>query len=407
MESKIWKISEVNFVIKEVLEGALSAFWIEAEIGTMTVHRSGHVYMVLKDDMSQIKAVIWKGARLAESLKLGTGSKIEAFGAVSVYEPRGEYQFTIREIRPIGVGDLQKKFEEIKKKLQSEGLFESSRKKKIPLLPRRIGVVTSPTGAAVQDFLNIIRRRFPNIYIQIYPAAVQGVGAEKEIIKGLQFFNNSQTPPDVIVLTRGGGSMEDLWPFNDELLARAIASSSIPTISAVGHEVDFTICDFVADLRVPTPSAAAELVIAKQDELSEKIGNFYSRLRSVISLIMERAKRQLERLSGSYVFKDPLRLIYERTQIIDEFKTKLAHSMEIRLEKESSNFEKLKAKLQTLNPTNVLNRGYAILQEEATGKIVDSPDVDPGTSVRGILLNGYLNMKVISGNFNKEQKDGK
>lgn len=407
MQSKIWKISEVNSVIKVVLEGALSSFWIEAEIGTMTVHRSGHVYMVLKDDSSQIKAVIWKGSRLVETLKLVTGSKIEAFGAVSVYEPRGEYQFTIREVRPVGVGDLQKKFEEIKKKLQLEGLFDSSKKKKIPLLPRRIGVVTSPTGAAIQDFLNIIRRRFPNIHIQIYPAAVQGMGAEKEIIKGIQFFNKSQTPPDVIVLTRGGGSMEDLWPFNDELLARVIASSLIPTISAVGHEVDFTICDFVSDLRVPTPSAAAELVITKQDELSEKIGNFYSRLRSVISLVMERARRQLERLSGSYVFKDPLRLIYERIQIIDEFKTKLAHNIEIRLEKESSNFERLKAKLQTLNPTNVLNRGYAILQEESTGKIVDSPDIEVGTCVRGILAGGYLSMKVLSGQFNKEQKNEK
>lgn len=406
METKIWKISEVNCVIKEVLEGALSSFWIEAEIGTMTVHRSGHVYVVLKDDMSQIKAVIWKGARLAENLKLATGSKIEAFGAVSVYEPRGEYQFTIKEVRPVGVGDLQKKFEEIKKKLQLEGLFESARKKKLPLLPRRIGVVTSPTGAAIQDFLNIIRRRFPNIHIQIYPAAVQGIGAEKEIIKGIKFFNKSQTPPDVLVLTRGGGSMEDLWPFNDELLARVISSSSIPTISAVGHEVDFTICDFVADLRVPTPSAAAELVIAKQDELSEKIGNFYSRLRSVVFLVMEKARRQLERLSGSYVFKDPLRLIYERTQIIDEYKTKLAHCVEMRLEKESSNFEKLKAKLQTLNPTNVLNRGYAILQEESTGKIVDSPNLEAGTFVRGILASGYLNMKVLSGLVNKEQKNG-
>lgn len=406
MESKIWKISEVNCVIKEVLEGALASFWVEAEIGTMTIHRSGHVYMVLKDDMSQIKAVIWKGSRLAESLKLTTGSKIEAFGAVSVYEPRGEYQFTIREIRPVGVGDLQKKFEEIKKKLQSEGLFESSRKKKIPLLPRRIGIVTSPTGAAIADFLNIIKRRFPNIHIQIYGAAVQGIGSEKEIIKGIEFFNKSQTPPDVIVLTRGGGSMEDLWAFNDELLARVIASSSIPTISAVGHEVDFTICDFVSDLRVPTPSAAAELVIAKQDELSEKIKNLSSRLRSVIFLVMERARRQLERLSGSYVFKDPLRLIYERTQIIDEFKVRLAHSAQLRLEKESSSFERLKAKLQTLNPSNVLNRGYAILQEEATGKIVDSPDIEAGTCIRGILAKGYLSLKVLSGKFTEDKKNG-
>lgn len=405
MQSKIWKISEVNSVIKEVLEGALTAFWIEAEIGTMTVHRSGHVYMVLKDDSSQIKAVIWKGARLAESLKLTTGSKIEAFGTVNVYEPRGEYQFTIRELRPVGLGDLQKKFEEIKNKLQLEGLFEPSRKKRLPLLPRKIGVITSPSGAAIQDFLNIIRRRFPNIYIQIYPASVQGPGAEKEIIRGIEFFNKNEPKVDVLVLTRGGGSMEDLWPFNDEQLARAIAASSIPTISAVGHEVDFTICDFVSDLRVPTPSAAAELVMVKQDELSEKISNLCSRLRSVTSLTIERARRQLERFSGSYAFKDPLRLIYERTQILDEIRTKLTHSIEIRFEKELSVFERLKAKLQALNPLNVLNRGYAILQEETTGKVIDSPDITPGTNLKGVIAKGYLNLKVLSGQFNKGQKD--
>jgi len=407
MQNKVWKISEVNSVIKEVLEGALASFWVEAEIGTMTVHSSGHVYLALKDETSQIKAVVWKGARLVQSLKLATGSKIEAFGAITVYEPRGEYQFTIRDIRPVGLGDLQRKFEEIKLKLLSEGLFEASRKKKIPQLPRRIGVITSPTGAAIQDFLNIIKRRFPNIHIQIYPAAVQGIGAEKELIKGIRFFNNLSQSPDVLVLTRGGGSMEDLWAFNDENLAREIAASRIPTISAVGHEIDFTICDFVADLRVPTPSAAAELVVAKQDELSDKINNLFSRLTSSITLYIEKTKRQLERIAGSYVFKDPLRMIYEQTQTIDEIRTKLAHLIELRLQKESSNFERLKAKLQALNPANVLNRGYAILQEEVTGKIIDSPDTNEGTAVKALLAEGYLKMKVLSGEFYRKEEDGK
>ncbi|HBM17027.1 MAG TPA: exodeoxyribonuclease VII large subunit [Lentisphaeria bacterium] len=401
MQDRIWKISEVNSVIKEVLEGALSSFWIEAEIGTMTVHSSGHVYLVLKDESSQMKAVVWKGARLIQNLKLATGSKIEAFGAITVYEPRGEYQFTIRDIRPLGLGDLQRKFEEIKKRLLEEGLFDSSRKKKIPLLPKRIGVITSPTGAAIQDFLNIINRRFPNIHIQIYPASVQGAGAEKDLIKGIQFFNRLSPPPDVLVLTRGGGSMEDLWPFNNEALAREIFASLIPTISAVGHEIDFTICDFVADLRVPTPSSAAELVVAKQDELTEKINNLMAKLNSSINIFIEKTKRHFERLSGSYVFKDPLRMIFERVQTVDEFKTRISHAVELRIEKESSGLERLKAKLQTLNPLNVLNRGYAILQDENSGKIIDSPDTPPGTAVKAMLAGGYLNMKVLSGKYCK------
>lgn len=405
MLDKLWKISEVNAVIKEVLEGALASFWIEAEIGTMTIHSSGHVYLVLKDEASQMKAVLWKGARLAQSLKLATGSKIEAFGNISVYEPRGEYQFTIRDIRPGGIGDLQKRFEEIKKQLQSEGLFDPSRKKKIPMLPRRIGVVTSPTGAAIHDFLNIIRRRFPNIHIQIYPAAVQGAGAEKELIRGIEFFNSLATPPDVLVITRGGGSMEDLWPFNDEQLARKIASSSIPTISAVGHEIDFTICDFVSDLRVPTPSAAAELVVAKQDELSEKVRSLMMRLGSAVSLQIEKTKRLFERLAGSYVFRDPLRIIYERSQLLDELKVKLLHLFEMRVEKESSAIERLSAKLQALNPMSVLNRGYAILQDEASGIVLDSPDAKKGLLVKALLARGTLKLRVISGQYYEDKEN--
>lgn len=393
-DNKIWTITEVNSVVKTVLEGALAAFWMEAEIGTMTVHSSGHVYMVLKDEKSQLKAVIWKGAQAVKTLKLATGSKLEVFGNITVYEPKGEYQFTIKDIRPLGLGDLQRQFEEIKNRLQKEGFFDSSRKKKIPTLPRKIGIITSPTGAAIQDFLNIINRRFPNINIQIYPSTVQGIGAEKELIKGLQFFNRIAPKVDVIVLMRGGGSMEDLWPFNNETLAREIASSKIPVISAVGHEIDFTISDFVADLRVPTPSAAAELVIAKQDELADKINSFSSKLRSAVQLFIERQKRILEKFSGSYVFKDPLRIIFEKQQMIDEMRTKLKHITALKYERENTRLQRLNSKLQTLNPMAVLGRGYSILINKTTNSVIVSPDIQIGSPVTAILKEGKLELEV-------------
>jgi len=393
-DEKIWTITEVNSAVKTILEGALVPFWMEAEIGTMTVHSSGHVYMVLKDEKSQIKAVIWKGAQAVRSLKLATGSKLEIFGNITVYEPRGEYQFTIKDIRPLGFGDLQKKFEEIKNRLQKEGLFDSSRKKKIPMLPKKIGVITSPTGAAIHDFLNIINRRFPNINIKIYPSAVQGIGAEKELIRGVRFFNCTESKVDVIVLMRGGGSMEDLWPFNDETLAREIAASKIPLISAVGHEIDFTISDFVADLRVPTPSAAAELVIAKQDELVDRIKNLSSKLQTSIQLFIERKKRILERLSGSYVFKDPLRVLFEKQQMIDEMRTKIKHITVLKYEQSKAKLQNLISKLQTLNPMAVLGRGYSILINKITNSVIVSPDVKIGSPVTAILKEGKLELEV-------------
>ena len=395
-DDKIWTITEVNSVIKTVLEGALAAFWMEAEIGTMTVHSSGHVYMVLKDEKTQLKAVIWKGAQAVKTLKLATGSKLEVFGNVTVYESRGEYQFTIKDIRPLGLGNLQRKFEEIKNRLQREGFFDSSRKKRIPMLPKKIGVVTSPTGAAIHDFLNIINRRFPNINIQIYPSAVQGIGAEKELIKGLKFFNRIDTKVDVIVLMRGGGSIEDLWPFNDESLAMEIAASKIPIISAVGHEIDFTISDFVADLRVPTPSAAAELVIAKQDELADKIKTLSFKLRTAMQLFIERKKRMLERFSESYVFKDPMRIIFEKQQMIDEMRTKLKHIITLKYEQNNTKLQSLISKLQTLNPMAVLGRGYSILINKTTNSIITSPDIKIGSPVTAILKEGKLELEVIT-----------
>ena len=263
---QIWSVSDVNRAVREIVEGALLPFWMSGEIGSLTLHRSGHAYFTMKDAKSQLRAVYFGGAAVCTRLGVANGSLVEAFGNLTVYEVRGEYQFGIKQLRLAGVGGLQQRFEELRRKLAAEGLFDPEKKKPIPLLPRRIGVVTSPSGAAVRDFLQIINRRFPNVNVRIYPCAVQGAGAAEQVARGVEFFNRADGA-DVIVVTRGGGSMEDLWPFNEEVLARAVAASRIPVVSAVGHEIDFTICDFAADLRVPTPSAAAELVIGRREEM--------------------------------------------------------------------------------------------------------------------------------------------
>ena len=326
-------------------------------------------------------------------MRLVTGSKIEAFGQLTVYETRGEYQFSIKNIRPTGLGDLQRKFEELKLKLSAEGLFDKNRKKAIPLVPKRIGVITSSSGAAIRDFLNIINRRFPNIHIRIYPALVQGKGADLKVAKGILFFNKFSSV-DVIVITRGGGSMEDLWPFNSETLARTISESKIPVISAVGHEIDFTICDFVSDLRVPTPSSAAELVIGRQEELQQKIKDLKRRLCNSLELYTERLKRRYEKLADSYVFKDPVRIITERQQYIDDLYTKMRHSLELKLEREQNRFTSLLGKLKAMSPDSVLKRGYSILTLKDTKKVVTSSNLPKGTEVNAILKDGILDLVV-------------
>ena len=256
---QIWSVSDVNRAVREIVEGSLLPFWLRGEVGSLVIHRSGHVYFTIKDTRSQMRGVFFGGAAACTKLGVANGTLIEAFGNLTVYEVRGEYQFSARQLRLAGIGDLQLRFEAVKNKLAAEGLFDPGRKRPIPVLPRRIGVVTSPSGAAIRDFLQIINRRFPNVNVRIYPCAVQGAGAAEQVARGVDFFSRTRGA-DVVVVTRGGGSMEDLWPFNEEVVARAVAACSVPVISAVGHEIDFTICDFAADLRVPTPSAAAELV---------------------------------------------------------------------------------------------------------------------------------------------------
>lgn len=414
-QNKIWRIEEINSALKELIENSLLPLWVQAEVGTLNIHQSGHVYLTLKDQRSQLRAVFFNGAAQARRMGLKIGDQVEVFGKLTVYEVRGEYQLSIQQIRPVGLGELQRRFEELKRKLEAEGLFSPERKKAIPLLPGTIGMVTSPGGAAVRDFLQIIERRFPNLHIQIYPAPVQGFGAEKELAAGIEFFNRAGQA-DVIVLTRGGGSMEDLQPFNEEILARAVAACRIPVISAVGHEIDFTICDFVADLRVPTPSAAAELVIGRREEFEKQLQRGEKDLRSSLQFVLQEAKNRLQLAAGSHVFREPIHIVRQKQQYLDELMRSSALALEKnfraddlrfqlvsgKLENNRRNYfrllhstlDGLAGRLEALGPRNVLKRGFAILRDPATNGVISDSNQPSGKELQATLHNGTLDLIV-------------
>ncbi|MBU8901722.1 MAG: exodeoxyribonuclease VII large subunit [Victivallales bacterium] len=414
-QNKIWKIGEINSAIKELVENSLMPIWVQAEVGTLNIHQSGHVYMTLKDQRSQLRAVFFNGASSARQMHLKVGDQVEVFGKLTVYEVRGEYQLSVRQIRPLGLGDLQRRFEELKAKLESEGLFEADRKKTIPLLPESIALVTSPGGAAIRDFLQIIERRFPNIHIQIYPSPVQGQGAAANIAAGIEFFNRV-AKADVIVLTRGGGSMEDLWPFNEEILARAVALSEIPVISAVGHEIDFTICDFVADMRVPTPSAAAELVVGRREEFEKHLQRSEKDLKSSLQFVLQEVKSRLKLASESHVFREPIHIVHQKQQYLDELvknfnialeRTLRDNDLRLQLVSEKlksiypnycrlmhSKLEGLTGKLDALGPQNVLKRGFAIIRNPETNETITDYKQASGKELQATLSNGTIDLIV-------------
>ena len=393
-DEPVWSVSAVNKAVKDTLEGAFMPFWMGGEVGSILLHRSGHAYFQLKDSSSQIRACWFGGAAQCRALGVDNGALVEVFGNLSVYDVRGEYQFNIKKLRPAGLGGLQQKFEELKQKLDREGLFDPTRKKPIPLLPGSIGVVSSPSGAAIRDFLQILNRRFPNVCVKIYPAQVQGAGAAEQVAAGVRFFNRTNSA-DVIVVTRGGGSMEDLWCFNEELLAREIAASKIPVISAVGHEIDFTICDFVADLRVPTPSAAAELVIGRHDEISSRLARSIKDMEYAVANRLAFCRAKLERIAGSTVFHEPRRLIDLRQQYLDELETRLAGGVKLQLTNSSHRLERAVAALNTLNPRRQLERGYAMVFDGSGEKLVVSSDIPAGTPLNIRFADGQVKVETV------------
>lgn len=374
-KTRVYTITEITRNIKSMLENQFPELWIEGEISNLRTSPQGHTYFTLKDAQSQISAVLFKGHRLLieTTVPLKDGLSIFAFGKITVYEKGGNYQIIISDWEPKGIGALQIAFEELKKKLFKEGLFDEKRKRPLPLFPRVIGIVTSPTGAAIRDILNIIERRFPKIYILIYPVRVQGEGAAEEIAEGIDIMN-TLGEIDVLIVGRGGGSMEDLWAFNEEAVARSIYMSRIPVISAVGHEIDYTIADFTADRRAPTPSAAAELVIAKETEFIEKIKFLEHKLNTSVNSFIQNLKTHVSNLSKSYVFKQPENALKQYAQRLDELShrldTKIKHLYEINHHSLSG----LESRLNSLNPKSILKRGYSITLNRKTGKIITKPE---------------------------------
>lgn len=365
----ILSVTEITRRIKTVLEKGFGDVWVQGEISNSKFHSSGHLYFTLKDEGSQLSAVMWR-SRVAQLLfRPADGMKVVVRGNITVYEPRGNYQIDCLQIQPVGVGELQLAFDRLKQKLSDEGLFDQAHKKSLPPYPRRIGIVTSPTGAAIHDMLNILSRRFPALEVVVAPVKVQGVGAAEEIAQAIEDLHHV---PDIeiVIVGRGGGSLEDLWAFNEEVVARAIYASRIPIVSAVGHEIDFSISDFVADLRAPTPSAAAELIVRDKTELIDILRNFAYTIQNLVSEKLQSDREKVKSLVASYSFNRPLDMFRERSQTLDELDRRLhrvaAHRLTI-VRQQTLSFVK---RIQSLDPQLALRRGYTIVYKNQ--KIVPS-----------------------------------
>ena len=396
-------VTQLNEYIKMLMDSnpILKNVWIKAEISNFTNHyRTGHFYFSLKDDNALIKAVMFKSYASNVNFAIEDGMKVLVHGRISSFVRDGQYQIYVDEILPDGAGALYLAFEQLKKKLEAEGLFDEKRKKPLPRIPSKIGIVTSPTGAAIRDMINVIGRRFPCAEIYIYPAQVQGASAAPQIIEGINYFNKTKSA-DVLIVGRGGGSAEDLWAFNDENLARTVAGSSIPVISAVGHESDFTICDFVADKRAPTPSAAAELAVPDVMELKSYIDGIVNRLSSSLLGKITSYRRSLKYLTESAVLSDSTYLINDKRMELLHILEKLDFRLEKKVEESKNKFGTLISKLEALSPVAVLSRGYGFVLDDG-GKTVRTVDgISVGQNLRVHVLDGDLDVTVTG--VNKEE----
>ena len=330
-EKHVWRVCELTLRLCDVLEAEFPDVWVEGEISNYRAAQSGHLYFTLKDEKAQIRCVCFRDQVRGLRFRPEDGLKVTVRGGVSVYEARGEYQVYVSQIEPMGLGALQLAFEQLKKKLEAEGLFDAERKKALPALPRRIGIVSSPQGAAIQDILRVLRRRFPNLHVTLFPVKVQGEGAAEEIARAIRHFNRAEMT-DVIIVARGGGSLEDLWAFNEEIVARAIAASEIPIITGIGHETDTTIADFAADLRAPTPSAAAEIVVRTRAEFEKHIDDCTRALVQQMRYFFSERRHAVRDLASHRAFRRPGDIVRRQRQRVDELSTSLGRSLNRRID---------------------------------------------------------------------------
>lgn len=374
-------VTELNSYIKNKIadDEYLNNVLIKGEISNFKNHYTGHMYFTLKDENSLIKCVMFKTYAQKLDFMPKDGMKVFVLGGVSVFERDGVYQIYVKAMQEDGVGVLYKKYEELKQRLEQEGYFAEEHKKAIPQMPKIIGVLTSQTGSVIRDIINVSTRRNPNVNIRLYPVPVQGEGAAEKIADGIKFVNKNQLA-DVLILARGGGSLEDLWPFNEEIVAHAIYNSEIPVISAVGHETDFSISDFVADLRAPTPSAAAELAVPDVYEVKQKINSYQNRLRLSLVKKVEIMKLRYEKCMSSRVFKEPLRNINDNYLKLDTYIKKLENIIKTKQKEEKTKYVELVAKLDTLSPLKTLTRGYSLV-EKNNNIIKSAKDVNTGDKI--------------------------
>lgn len=374
-------VTELNSYIKNKIadDEYLNNVLIKGEISNFKNHYTGHMYFTLKDENSLIKCVMFKTYAQKLEFMPKDGMKVFALGGVSVFERDGVYQIYVKAMQEDGVGILYKKYEELKKRLEEEGYFDEEHKKPIPQMPKIIGVLTSQTGSVIRDIINVSTRRNPNVNIRLFPVPVQGEGAAEKIADGIKFMNENNLA-DVLILARGGGSLEDLWPFNEEIVAHAIYNSEIPIISAVGHETDFSISDFVADLRAPTPSAAAELAVPDIYEVRQKINTYQNRLRLTLVKKVEIMRLRYEKCMSSRVFKEPLRNINDNYLKVDTYIKRLENYIKAKQKEEKTKYIELVSKLDTLSPLKTLTRGYSIVEQN--NKIIKSAnDVKIGDKI--------------------------
>lgn len=368
-------VSQITFHIRKQLENdpTLQDVWVEGEISNLSRPASGHIYFTLKDKNASLRCVMWKTDAARLRLNLRDGMAVEAHGKIAVYEPQGQYQLIVNIAQPKGEGALYQEFLRLKSMLEAEGLFDPERKRPIPELPRVIGIVTSATGAGLRDMLNTLRRRLPLAQVILAPSPVQGIEAPPALVKALQLLNSHAKRPDVVLLARGGGSIEDLWAFNDERVVRAVADSTVPVISGVGHETDFTLCDFAADLRAPTPTAAAELATQTTlEDLQTQLGYYSARITDSISSLLTDQRALVSSLVSRLKYVSPERRIQSEYQYLDELSRRAFSALNHRIQLQSRLVDGMSKRLLSLNPEAVLSRGYAIVTRKKDGAVVSS-----------------------------------
>ncbi|MEX2168740.1 MAG: exodeoxyribonuclease VII large subunit [Pirellulales bacterium] len=384
-------VSQLTGLLKGVVEESFPSVWVAGEISNYSQPNSGHCYFTLKDDAAQIRAVMWRTAAARLKFDLADGLDLICHGRLDVYPPRGSYQLVVDEAQPKGMGALELALRKLREKLAAEGLFDPGRKRPLPKFPRRIGFVTSPTGAAVRDFLEVLRRRWHGVEVLIVPVRVQGDGAAQEIARGIATANRLRPALDVLVVGRGGGSLEDLWCFNDERVVRAIVASRVPVVSAVGHEIDVTLADLAADVRALTPSEAAERVVPAVDEINARLRSLTDRCLQAAQRQQRRFRERIESLRNRRPFVRPFARVQELARRTDELEVRVDRGAQRLLAERNSRFQRLAGKLQSLSPLSVLARGYSVTTDSKSGELLRSiRDATPGQRLTTRLADGEV-----------------